>query len=334
VAAAKVPRDPVPALGRRVGVVLANVGTPAGPEPAAVRAFLREFLSDPDVVELPRAVWLPILYGVILPLRSRSSARLYARIWTTEGSPLVTNTRRQRDGIAARLGASFQVAFGMRYGEPSLASAIAELADGGCETIVLVPMFPQESFSTTGSVRREALRIASERGVEIRTVPSFCEDEGYVRALAERVREARGDGAVEHHVISFHGLPEKSVARGDPYRAECERTARALARELALRDGEWTLAFQSRFGPRWLRPFTNEVVRALAPRCRRVLVTTPGFAADCLETLEEIGIRLRETFREAGGAELVVVPALNDHPVWLDALAQRIRDVTAAGSAA
>jgi ferrochelatase len=330
VAAAEVPRDPVPALGRRIGVVLANVGTPAGPEPAAVRAFLREFLSDPDVVDLPRAVWLPILFGVILPLRSRSSARLYARIWTAEGSPLIANTRRQRDGIALRLGESFQVAFGMRYGAPSLASAIGELADGGCETIVLAPMFPQESFSTTGSVRREVQRVASGRGLEIRTVPSMCDNEGYVRALADRVRTARAENAVDHHVISFHGLPEKSVAQGDPYRAECEKTARALARELALRDGEWTLAFQSRFGRRWLRPFTDEVVRDLAKRCRRVLVTTPGFAADCLETLEEIGIRLRETFRHSGGAELVVVPALNDHPVWLDTLARKIRDVARA----
>jgi ferrochelatase len=156
-------------------------------------------------------------------------------------------------------------------------------------------------------------------------MPSFCDDAGYVRALAELVREASAASPVGHHVFSFHGLPEKSLERGDPYREECERTARALARELGLDEGRWTLSFQSRFGRRWLGPFTDEVVRALAARHRKLLVSMPGFAADCLETLEEIGIRLRETFREAGGEELVVVPALNDHAGWLDALAALVR---------
>jgi ferrochelatase len=279
-------------------------------------------------------VWLPLLYGVILPLRSRSSARLYARIWTASGSPLIENSRRQRDGMTDRLGPGFRVALGMRYGRPSLASAVAELADLGCARIVLVSMFPQQSFSTSGSVRAETERAARARGgrIGIRTLTSLCEDEGYLHALVGRVRDACAGAAVEHHVFSFHGLPEKSVERGDPYRGECERTGRALARELGLPEGSWTLSFQSRFGRRWLRPFTDEVVRDLATRCRSVLVTMPGFAADCLETLEEIGIRLRETFHASGGAQLVVVPALNDHPAWLDALARRIRD--AAESAA
>ena len=302
-------------------MLLANVGTPDGPDPASVRAFLREFLSDPDVVPLPRFVWLPILHGIVLPFRSRSSAELYRKIWTREGSPLLVNSRRQQAGIGALLGDGFLVELGMRYGAPSIAAAIESLAGAGCERVVLVPLFPQESISTTGSVRA-AVALASRR-MEIRTVPSFCEEPGYVRAVAERVRSS--EGSPGHHVFSFHGLPESSVARGDPYRGECERTARALARELALGDSDWTLAFQSRFGRRWLRPFTDEVVRDLAREHPRVLVATPGFAADCLETLEEIGIRLRETFEAAGGSELIVVPALNDDSKWLEFLAARIR---------
>lgn len=221
----------------------------------------------------------------------------------------------------------------MRYGRPSLGAAFAELENAGCGRVVLAPLFPQFSVSTSGSILAETERIQRIRGgpVEVRALASFHEDGGYVRALAERVREARRGAEVDHHVFSFHGLPEKSVARGDPYRRECEGTARALARELGLPDGSWTLAFQSRFGRRWLGPFTDEVVRELAARHEKLLVSMPGFAADCLETLEEIGIRLRETFHAAGGRELIVVPALNDHAPWLDALAVLVR--TAAGHA-
>jgi len=319
------------------GVILANVGTPAGPDPGSVRRFLREFLSDPDVVALPRVVWLPILHGLVLPLRGRSSARLYRRIWTSEGSPLFLFSRAQRNALAARLGGDFRVALGMRYGEPSLEAAVEELAAAGCARIVLLPLFPQESLATTGSVVRAVERIVRARApsVELRSIRSFCEDAGYVRALAGRVRAARAAERVDHHVFSFHGLPKKSVERGDPYRDECERTARALARELDLPDGSWTLAYQSRFGRGWLEPRVDDVARALAADGRSVLVATPGFAADCLETLEEIGIRLRETFEAAGGGQLIVVPALNDAADWIDALARVVRvpgAVSAAGT--
>jgi ferrochelatase len=295
-----------------------------------VRRFLREFLSDPDVVPLPRIVWLPILHGLVLPLRSRSSAELYARIWSTAGSPLLLHARAQCAGIAERLGSDYRAAIGMRYGTPSIAEGIDALATAGCGRIVLVPMFPQESFSTSGSVRAETERLlrARTRAPELRTARSFCDAPGYVHAVAARVRgavSAAKDGKPDHHVFSFHGLPESSIARGDPYRGECERTARALARELGLDASDWTLSFQSRFGRKWLRPFTDEVVRDLAGSGRRVLVATPGFAADCLETLEEIGLRLAETYVAAGGPELTVVPALNEEPLWLDFLAGWIR---------
>jgi ferrochelatase len=298
-----------------------------------VRRFLREFLSDPDVVPLPRIVWLPILHGFVLPLRSRSSAALYARIWSSAGSPLLVHARAQRAGLAERLGGAFRVAIGMRYGTPSLAEGIDELASAGCSRLVLVPLFPQESFSTTGSVRAETERLLRGRvpAPELSTTRSFCDAPGYVRAVAARVRAASAERRPEHHVFSFHGLPESSVARGDPYRGECERTAGALARELALGDATWTLSFQSRFGRKWLRPFTDEVVRDLSRRGRSVLVATPGFAADCLETLEEIGIRLAETYREAGGPGMTVVPALDEEPEWLDFLAKLVRETRGAG---
>jgi ferrochelatase len=309
------------------GVLLANVGTPEGPDPGSVRRFLREFLSDPDVVPLPRAVWLPILHGIVLPLRGRSSARLYRKIWTPAGSPLLRFSRVQRDALAVRLGSGFAVALGMRYGRPSLAAALDELEAAGCARIVLVPLFPQTSFATTGSVVREVERIAGTRAARpaLAAVPSVCEDAGYVAALAGLVRAARAGKRIDHHVFSFHGLPEKSVQRGDPYRGECERTASALASALELPDSAWTLAYQSRFGRGWLGPQVDEVARSLAAGGANVLVATPGFAADCLETLEEIGIRLRETFHAAGGGELIVVPALNDVPEWIEVLARLVR---------
>jgi len=308
------------------GVLLANVGTPDGPDPGSVRRFLREFLSDPDVVTWPRFVWLPILHGIVLPLRGRSSARLYQRIWTDEGSPLLLFSRAQQVALGKRLGGRFRVALGMRYGTPSLEAAIEELSAAGCARIVLLPLFPQRSFSTTGSVVGAVERIVRARSakVELRVIPSFCEDAGYVRALAERVRAARAGTRIDHHLFSFHGLPEKSVKRGDPYQGECERTARALGRALDLPDPTWTLAYQSRFGRGWLGPQVEVVARSLAAGGRNVLVTTPGFAADCLETLEEIGIRLRETFHAAGGGEMIVVPALNESTGWIDALARLV----------
>lgn len=317
------------------GVLLANVGTPDGPDPGSVRRFLREFLSDKDVVAWPRFVWLPILHGIILPLRGRSSARLYRRIWTSAGSPLLVFSRAQRIALEARLGDEFRVALGMRYGTPSLEAAVEELTAAGCTRIVLLPLFPQTSLSTTGSVVSAVERIVRTRaaGVDLRTVPSFCEDAGYVRALAERVRVARAGTRIDHHLFSFHGLPEKGVERGDPYRGECERTARALARALDLPDASWTLAYQSRFGRGWLGPQVDVVARTLAAPGANVLVTTPGFAADCLETLEEIGIRLRETFCAAGGSEMIVVPALNDAADWIETLARLVRVEVAPGRA-
>jgi protoporphyrin/coproporphyrin ferrochelatase len=310
------------------GVLMVNLGTPASPAPRDVRRFLREFLWDERVVDLNRAVWWLVLNGVVLPLRGRSSARLYRSVWTADGSPILCHSRRQRDQLARRLGPGFCVALGMRYGAPGLAQALDELCAAGCARVVVLPMFPQYSETTTGSVLAavDALVARGAYRPELHAVRSFHADRGYVRALAARVREAAAGRAIDHHVLSFHGIPVAYAERGDPYPEQCRATAEALAAELDLAPGRWTQSFQSRFGPQaWLEPYTDVLVTGLAGRARRVLVAMPGFACDCLETLEEIGIRLREAFVAAGGEELVVVPALNDHPAFVAALEDLVR---------
>ena len=315
------------AEGERRGLLMVNLGSPDAPTPAAVRRYLAEFLGDPLVVDVNRVLWWFILRGAILPFRSKSSARLYQSVWTGEGSPLIAISRRQRDALAERLGPDTVVELAMRYGNPSIASALQRLADAGCRRVELLSMFPQVSRTTTGTVQRAVERALQARGndLELGEVPAYYENPLYIGALAEHVRESLQAGSVDHFVFSFHGLPERYVQAGDPYRDHCEATAHALAREIGLDASDWTLAYQSRFGREpWLGPDIAEFVPALAPRARRVLVTCPGFTADCLETLEEIGIRLSEAFCAAGGEELRVVPCLNDHPRWIEGLARLV----------
>ena len=308
-----------------VGVMLVNLGSPDEPSPSAVRRYLDEFLSDPLVVDIPRPLWWLIRKGIVLPLRGPQSAALYRSIWTPEGSPLIAHTRRQRELLARELGGGFRVVFGMRYGSPSIADAMGELAAQGCRSVVLVPMFPQYSRSTTGSVELAAAPAAGRAGLELTIVPPYFEDEGYVSSVAARLAEV-GPEQVDHVVLSFHGLPQRYVERGDPYREHCQATAGAVARALDLARGDWSLAFQSRFGPgRWLKPDVAELVPELARAHPVIAVTCPGFPADCLETLEEIGMRLRERFARAGGRELRVAACLNDHPTWIHALANLVR---------
>jgi ferrochelatase len=337
-----------------IGVLMVNVGTPSSASVADVRRFLREFLSDPRVVEVPRALWLPLLHLVILPLRSRKSAHAYAQVWMEDGSPLAHFSRMQRDLLSARLGAGFVVELGMRYGEPSIARAVETLCAAGCERLVLLPMFPQYSRATTGSVSAETMRVVAERQARpglaglaglaalaaLATVAPWFEDEGYIAALAESIASAAAERAamgraIDHWVFSFHGIPRRYVEGGDPYRDHCERTAHALAARLDLDAASWSLTYQSRFGREpWLEPYTDVHVPLLArghangERARRVLIAMPGFVADCLETLEEIGMRLAKSFRAAGGEELVVVPALNESPRLADALASLVRRST------
>jgi ferrochelatase len=311
--------------------MLVNLGSPAAPTAPAVRRYLREFLSDPRVVDMPRLLWLPLLYGIILPVRAGKSAALYQRVWSEEGAPLIAISRRQARALAERLGDGWLVEAAMRYGEPSIGSVLDGLLERGVERLVVVPVFPQEANATVGSVRAAvAEQVARARpGLDMRMVPPHFEDAGYIEALADRCSEAAGADQFDHTVLSFHGLPQKQVDRGDPYRDHCERTARALAARLELEPDAWSLAFQSRFGPApWLQPYTDVLVRSMAERAPRVLVSCPGFTADCLETLDEIGEVLGEQFRAAGGEELRLVPSLNDSPLWIAALERMVREVS------
>lgn len=317
-----------PATRRPRGVLLVNLGSPNEPTPEAVRAFLDEFLGDPRVVDLNPALWWAVRKFLVLPRRSGPVSQLYASIWTPEGSPLIANGRRLACALQGSLGDGWRVALGMRYGTPSLAEGLAELAAEGCDEVLAAPLFPQASITTTGTIEVALRELAGRPATpRVRLMPAYPDHPAFVRALGHSLREQLELGPVDHVLFSLHGLPERYVRAGDPYREHCERTARALARELELPDDGWTLSYQSKFGPgAWLAPSSERVVPDLARRAPRVLVAMPGFAADCLETLEEVGVRLAESFREAGGRELRVAPCLNDHPVWAEGLARMVAE--------
>ncbi len=312
------------------GVLLANLGTPDAPTAGALRRFLREFLSDRRVVDLPRPLWWLVLNLAILPLRPRRSARLYRRIWTAEGSPLLAISRRQQRALerelGRRAGRPIPVSLGMRYGSPGVDAALGELERDGCDRVLLFPLYPQYSCSTTAStIDALAAALARRRDLpELRTVRSYHDHPGYVAALADSVRRSRESaGGARMLLVSFHGIPVRYAHEGDPYPEECARTAGLLAAELGLADDDWQLAFQSRFGrEEWLGPATDQVLRSLGSQgATGVDVVCPGFAADCLETLEEIALTGREQFEEAGGTGFHYVPALNDRRVHVAALA-------------
>ena len=320
----------------RLGVLLVNLGTPDAPTPRAVRCYLAQFLADPRVVEIPRAVWKPLLHGVILNLRPAQSARRYAAIWTPDGSPLLAHSLRQRTLLLGYLGQRLKhaglpadlcpVELGMRYGAPSVATALDKLHAAHCERILVLPLYPQYAASTTASAfDAVASHLAHARRLPaLRFVDTFHADMGYVKALARNVNDHwTKNGRPDRLVLSFHGLPRRTLERGDPYHCYCQVTARLLARELGLESEQWLLAFQSRFGrAQWLAPYTADVLKQLgAEKLRRVDVFCPGFVTDCLETLEEIGIEGRDIFRAAGGGELQVIACLNEHPAWIAALA-------------
>jgi protoporphyrin/coproporphyrin ferrochelatase len=314
------------------GVLLVNSGTPASLATRDVRAFLAGLLGDPRVVELPRVFWWPILHGIILRIRPRASAKKYAAIWTPEGSPLAIESEALRRGLDASLREhDMPVALAMLYtGGASVPDAIASLRKAGAEGILALPMFPQYCGASTGAVFDQvSAALRAVRSVpSLRFVSSYHDDAAYIDALAASVQDHRSAaGATSHLLMSFHGVPERYVSLGDPYRDQCERTASLVARRLGLSAGEWSVSFQSRFGrARWLQPYTSEVLAAMPARgVKTVSVICPGFAADCLETLEEIGIENRDVFLAAGGEKYHYIGALNARPDHVAALSALVR---------
>lgn len=298
------------------GLLLANLGTPDAPERKPVARFLREFLSDPRVVDLPRYLWLPLLNLVIIPLRAGRSAAAYREIWTEEGSPLLIYTQK----LAARLARVMpedKVEIGMRYGKPSILSGLKNLRDDGVETLTVIPLYPQFSHTTTSSIYDAIDSGLEELGwtPEQVRISQYFENSTWVRAVADSIRDfQQAHGKPEKLIFSLHGIPQRYVSEGDPYQDHCERSVQAIAAELGLGSDEWMLTYQSRVGREpWLQPYTDETLKALGQSgTRHVQVLCPGFAVDCLETLEEIAMQNREFFEQAGGEKLEYIPALND----------------------
>jgi ferrochelatase len=340
--ASNFPDASTPAGG--VGIVLINLGTPAGPDPGSVRRFLREFLTDRRVIELSPALWRPCLELCVLPWRGRTAAAKYASIWYPEGSPIAVHTAAQADALATVLGAAapggtaFAVRHAMRYGEPSVGAVLDALARDGIGRVLIAPMYPQYSQTTVATVYDAvAYHIEKRRDLpELRFVRSFPTEPLYIEALARQVEavwesEGRPDFEAGHRLLlSFHGITISMVQGGDPYPIECAATAAALRERLGVTEEAAPLTYQSRFGRTpWLTPATISRVTALgAEGCERIDVLCPGFAADCLETLEEIDQLNREAFYKAGGGRFVRIPCVNEHPVFIDALAHLVRTHT------
>jgi ferrochelatase len=317
------------------GVLLAQVGTPEAPTPAAVRRYLARFLSDRRVVDYPPWLWQPLLRGVILPLRSRRSAKLYRRIWTPQGSPLLVESEKQRAKLQHALGDRYRVVLGMAYAGPSFERAFDDLIAARAASVIVVPMFPQYSSATTASVYDAAFAAATDRAGRARVfvpalscVPPYFDHPGYIAALCARLRAAIAAHEPDHVVVSFHGLPARYVASGDPYRDHCDRTVQALVRALEWPDNRYTVSYQSRFGPeQWLEPSTAGILTGLHARgVRRPLVVAPGFTTDCLETLDELGNEGRREYASGGGdpADYALCACLNDDDQWIRTLADLV----------
>ena len=338
---------------RPTGVLLIQLGTPDSTEVSDVRRYLREFLSDPRVLDIPAPARALLLNAVILPFRPRRSAEQYEKIWTKEGSPLIIHTETLANELQAALGDGYRVAVGMRYQNPPISSAVAQLVAANCDRIVILPLFPQYASASTGSALEAALGVVGElwNVPDVVTIGDFFAEPGFIRAVAVVARPHLEAFDPDHVILSYHGLPKKQVIKSDPtgawclnrsdccdqiveanrycYRAQCFATTRAVVAELGLDPSSVGTTFQSRLaGQKWIEPYTDVEVAALHEAgVRRLAVLTPSFTADCLETLEEIGIRLRKQWTELGGEDLLVVPCVNAEPVWVSAVADMVRDV-------
>jgi ferrochelatase len=319
----------------RVGVLLVNLGTPDGTDRRSMRRYLEEFLTDRRVIEWPRAIWYPILYGIVLNTRPARKGKDYQTIWNTERneSPLRTFTRSQGDQLAARLSALplVTVDWAMRYGKPSIAERMEALKGAGCDRILVFPLYPQYAASTTATVNDAVFRhlLAERWQPALRTVPPYHDDPVYVDALARSIEEHLAGLEWEPEVVlaSFHGIPRSYFEKGDPYYCHCQKTARLLRERLGWDGERLRITFQSRFGPEeWLQPYTDKTVEALAKSgTKRLAVITPGFVSDCLETLEEIAVENGEIFHHAGGEKFSHIPCLNDGPLGMAVIEHVVR---------
>lgn len=300
---------------RRIGVLLINLGTPDAPDPRSVRRYLKEFLSDRRVVEIPQAVWQPILRGAVLTTRPKKSAHAYGLVWREDGSPLAAITRAQAQALAGAFGPDVIVDHAMRYGRPAIADRLQALKDAGCERILLAPLYPQYCAATTATANDKAFaHLATQRWQPaVRTLPPYHDEPAYIAALKASIEAglAALDFAPDLLIASFHGMPKRTLQLGDPYHCHCQKTARLLGEAMGR---EVRISFQSRFGPaKWLEPATDLTLAALpAEGIKKVAIVAPGFSADCLETLEELAIRGRDTFLAAGGERFAYLPCLND----------------------
>ncbi|QDP19773.1 ferrochelatase [Sphingomonas xanthus] len=312
----------------RIGVLLINLGTPDAPDAAAVRRYLAEFLSDPRVIEIPSLLWQPILRGIILRTRPRKSAHAYAQVWQDEGSPLAAITARQSRALQARLGETVTVDWAMRYGNPSVVAAIGRLVDAGVTRLLAAPLYPQYCAATTASAMDATFAAIAARRWQpaLRTLPPYYDDPLHIQALLVSLKSqlAALDFAPDRLLLSFHGMPERTLRLGDPYHCHCQKTARLVGERVGL---PTDIAFQSRFGrAKWLEPATDTVLKAYPEQgVTKIAIAAPGFSADCLETIEELGIRGREDFLAAGGTHFARLECLNDSEQGIDMLDRLIR---------
>jgi ferrochelatase len=344
---------PAPASAqRRTGVLLVNLGTPDSPQTPDVRRYLNEFLTDGRVIDMPAAVRYPLFQGLVVPLRAPKSAKIYQQLWTERGSPLLYHGLDLKQKVQETLGQDYVVAFGMRYQNPSIEKALQELRDAAVERIIVLPLFPQYAAASTGSVQQKVMEIVGKWWVvpSISFISTFVDDPGFIGTFVTLGKEEMAQHQYDHVVFSYHGIPERHVLKGSHkgycklgsccnsynknnrycYRAQCFETSRQLAAGLGLSPEQYTTSFQSRLQSRlrdpWLQPYTDEVLKGMpAKGIRNVLAFSPAFVADCLETTIEVGSEFKEMFEEAGGAHWQLIPSLNSHPQWVEAVAQMIR---------
>jgi ferrochelatase len=315
----------------KVGVLLVNLGTPAAPTTKALRTYLRQFLSDRRVVEIPRLLWMLILHGIILRVRPKKSAEAYQEVWTEQGSPLMSYARAQQQALQQRFGAAVQVELAMRYGQPSVDSVTEKMLSDGVRNLLVLPLYPQYSGPTTASTFDAlATEFMQRRWLpNLRFVASYHNYAPYIEALAKSVETFWSThGRADKLILSFHGVPKQFLTKGDPYHCQCHVTTRLLVTRLGLNEGEYLTTFQSRFGKaEWLKPYTDATLKALPSEgIKHVQMICPGFSSDCLETIEEIEVENRDYFMEAGGETYQYIPALNDQTMHIDALQALIEE--------